>query len=200
MNEEEIRETVRRALEEAGDSHLGPLTRKTSSMLQEVSVPLPKTWRFFRFDTVPHPQASFQVAVEVSTGKVVYLTGRPEAFGQVLRASKATLPTTREAVAVARAYLDVTRRMNRYLRVVDGVEDLTWRPEPTDEEKKARERAEPRLRSLLKPPAAVAKGDAYVVTLFVRNGTDIEQRTVSIDAGASVTDTRQVVLRGLPLA
>ncbi|GAA4149573.1 hypothetical protein [Actinomadura keratinilytica] len=200
MNEDEIRETVRRAMEEAGEPHRGALTHKTASMLEEVSAPLPKTWRFFMFEAFPHPQASFQVAVEASTGKVVSLTGRPEAFGEVLRASKATLPTTREAVAVARAYLDLTRTMDRYLRVVDGVDDLTWLPEPTAEEKRARERAEPRLRSLLKPPTAVAKGDAYVVTLFVRNGTDIEQRTVRIDAGASVTDTRQVMLRGLPLA
>ncbi|WP_344948724.1 hypothetical protein [Actinomadura miaoliensis] len=200
MNDADIRETVRRGLEAAGDPYTGDLTHKSASMLKEVAVPLPKTWRFFRFDAFPHPQASFHVAVEVSTGKVVFLTGRPAAFGQVLAASKATLQTTRDAVAVARAYLDVTRRMDRYLRVVDGIEDLAWRPEPTAEEKKARERAEPRLRSLLKPPAAVVKGDTYVVTLFVRNGTDIEQRTVTIDAGASVTETRKVMLQGLPLA
>ncbi|MBC6457531.1 hypothetical protein [Actinomadura sp. HBU206391] len=194
----DVRETVRQAMAAAGRPDRAALASDTAATtISELSVPILRGWRLLRFDAVPHPGASFYVAV--GPAGVLHLTEEPASFTKVLQAANVTPTSAADAAALARAYVETTRPMTELVRVVGDVDDILWVPRPTPDERRARERASVRLRPVLRPPDAVEEGGSWVATVFVQRGDTVERRTVTIGADRSLTERGKVMARDLPV-
>jgi hypothetical protein len=191
-NETTLRRTVRDALVEAGRPGEGSLaSQMQASTFEEIAVPLRQGWQVLRFNVIPHATASFHVAV--GQGRVVYLTGEPQSFTDVLRASDGIPRSTAEAVALARAYLDTTQPMTEFFRVLDSVDDLIIRGRHGDDDVIAI------LRETITPPVGGLTFETYQVIAHVQRGDTVERSTVSIAPNGSLVEQCRILATGLPI-
>jgi hypothetical protein len=191
MGETEIRAVVRQALTAAGDAEGARLADKDSSLMTELRAPDLPGWRFFRFVSTPHPHAGFHVAV--GEGMVLDLTDRPADFVHVLRGTDVVLQDARQAAQVARLYVETTRPMTDFVKVIEGVDDIALRTGLPAAERRARERSLAKLRQVVRPASAVRRGEGFEATVFTQAAEKIERRTITITGDGSLSQQTRVI-------
>jgi hypothetical protein len=196
VDENIMRQLISAALTTAGPPGKGQLAANPAATILSPGDELPGGALLVRFDTFPHPNASFYVGMV--DGRVFYLTEDPKAFSAMLRASGVQVGTPEIAVAVARAYVETTRSMREFSGVVDGPDDITWADPRTLEQQQNLADVTGRLRTFLRPPAAEAVGDGYEVTLYVLRGAVLERRVLTISRNGDLSEHVQVVASDLP--
>ncbi len=116
----------------------------------------------------------------------------------MMRESGVTIDSPEIAVGLARAYVESTRSMREFSRVVDSPDDVTWAQPRTPEEQRSLAEASDRLRALVRPPAARAVGDGHEVTLYVLRGSTLERRVLTIARDGGIGEHVEGVALGLP--
>ena len=196
MDADVVRQLVSSALAVDGPSGKGRLASDPRATMFRPGGELPGGIVLGRFDAFPHPGASFYVGIV--DRQVFYLTETPEAFVAMVRASGLRIGAPEVAIAMARAYIETTRSMREFGRVVDRPQDLTWPAPRSPEHEHAIAEAIARLRTLIRPPAFEAVGDGHKVTLFVLRGSVLERRTLTISRDGDITERVEQVESGLP--
>jgi hypothetical protein len=193
MDQNELRRAVVAGLESAGQRDLAALAASPESAMLGPVRELPGGAVAVLFEAFPHPSASFYAGL--ARGRVFYLTGRPEAFGDMMRTIRLQVTDEQTAVQIARAYVETTRLMDTFTKVLDSIDDIGWDTTPGREpapEKIAR------LRQSVRPPAVTAAGPGhYQVSLFVLRGTAAEHRVLTVSTDGSVTEQTEDVVPGL---
>lgn len=196
MDQNSLRRVISAALTEEGPPGKGALAANPAASMMKPGAELPGGARLIRFDSFPHPGASFHVGLVGS--KVFYLTEAPKAFSAMVRESRVAIASTEIAVGLARAYVESTRSMREFSRVVDSSDDVAWAPPRTQEEQRSLAEASSRLSALVRPPAARVAGDGHEVTLYVLRGSTLERRVLTIARDGDVGENAEVVASGLP--
>jgi hypothetical protein len=191
-----MRELIVAGLAAEGPEGKAQLAANPTASMMQPGAELPGGARLVRFDSFPHPNASFYVGLV--DRDVFYLTETPAAFPAMLRASGVQVTSPETAVALARAYIEATRSMREFSRVVDSLDDITWAPPRTPEEEQTLAEVSGRLRASVQPPAANAAGDGYQVTLSVLRGPILERRTLTISHDGDIRQHVESVASGLP--
>jgi hypothetical protein len=147
------------------------------------------------FGAFPHPNASFYVGLVA--GQVFYLTGQPDAFNDMTRASGLRVADEQTAELLARAFVETTRTMRTFSRVLDSADDIRWDTRP------GREPAPEivaQLRDYVRPPTVTAVGPGlYQVRLAVLNGAAVEHRVLTVTPAGDVTEQTEDAVEGLPV-
>jgi hypothetical protein len=195
MDQIELRRAVAAGFESAGEPDLAArAATPLSTMLGPVHA-IPGGAVAVLFQAFPHPGASFYAGL--AGGQVFYLTGRPEAFTDMLRASGLRVTDEQTAAEIARAFVETTRTMDTFSRVLDSVNDIKWDPRP---ERQPAPELLAQLHGSVRPPTATAAGPGlYEVTLFVLRGADAERRVLTVAADGAVTERTEDVVSGLPV-
>ena len=196
MDQNTLRQLISAALTEEGPAGKGALAANPAASMMKPGAELPGGARLVRFDSFPHPGASFYVGLVGS--KVFYLTEAPKAFSAMVRESGVAITSPDIAVGLARAHVESTRSMREFSRVVDGPGDVTWAPPRTPDEQRSVAEANSRISALVRPRAARAAGDGYEVTLYVLRGSALERRVLTIGSDGDVGENVEVVASGLP--
>jgi hypothetical protein len=191
-----LRQLIGAALTDAGPPGKGRLAADPAASMMRPGVEVPGGALLVRFDSFPHPGASFYVGV---VGRQVFhLTETPTAFSAMVRESGVRVASEAIAVALARAFVESTRSMREFGRVVDGPRDITWAEPHSREEQQRLADAAGRVQALIRPPVAVATDDGYEVTLYVLRGTAVERRVLTVAHDGEITERGEVVASGLP--
>lgn len=195
MDENELRRTVAAGLESSGKPERAAWATNPLSTTLARTLTLPGGTVAVMFETFPHPSTSFYAGL--AAGQVFYLTGEPGAFNDMTRASGLQVTDERTAELLARAYVETTRTMNTFSRVLDSADDICWDTRP------GREPAQEivaRLRDYVRPPAVTAVGPGlYEVRLAVLNGAAVERRVLTVTRAGAVTELTEDALSGLPV-
>lgn len=195
MDENELRRTVAAGLESSGKPERAAWATNPLSTTLARTLTLPGGTVAVMFETFPHPSTSFYAGL--AAGQVFYLTGEPGAFNDMTRASGLQVTDERTAELLARAYVETTRTMNTFSRVLDSADDICWDTRP------GREPAPEivaRLRDYVRPPAVTAVGPGlYEVRLAVLNGAAVERRVLTVTRAGAVTELTEDALSGLPV-
>jgi hypothetical protein len=195
MDQNELRRAVAVGFESAGETGLAARAADPRSTMLGPAHALPGGAVAVMFEAFPHPGASFYAGL--AGGQVFYLTGAPEAFESMLRASGLQVTDEQTAAEIARAYVETTRTMNTFARVLDSVNDIRWDPRP---ERQPSPELLADLQRSVRPPAATAVGPGlYEVSVFVLRGADAERRVLTVTADGAVTDRIEDVVSGLPV-
>ncbi len=195
MDQNELRRVVAAGLKSAGQADLAELAASPVSTMLGPACELPGGAVAILFEAFPHPNASFYAGL--AAGRVYYLTGRPDAFGDMMRASGLHVAEERTAAEIARGYVETTRTMDTFTRVLDSVDDIGWDTRPGDGPTPALVAS---LRESVRPPTVTAVGPGrYEVSLFVLHGTAAERRVLNVSTDGAVTERTEQVVSDLPV-
>ncbi|TQL88107.1 hypothetical protein FB559_8722 [Actinoallomurus bryophytorum] len=191
------REMISNALKAEGRPDKAFLAINPASAIMRPSAVLPGGADVVRFDSFPHPNTSFYVGV---TGeKVFYLTESPEAFTALMHDVGLRVASPVDAVAVAHWFVETTRAMHVFSRVLGSVGDIEWASGPLAPRPQDVAALVGRLRDVITPPTAEAQGNAYLVTLYVLRGSTLERRRITVTGDGDIQDRADRVAKDLPV-
>jgi hypothetical protein len=196
MDQYTMRQIISAALTEEGPPGKDRLAADPAASMMRPGVELPGGAVLVRFDSFPHSSASFYAGVVGR--RVFHLTETPKAFSTMVRESGVRIASTDIAVGLARGFVESTRSMREFSRVVDSARDITWAQPRSREEQQTLADAGDRVQALIRPPVAVAAGDGYEVTLYVLRGSTLERRVLTIARDGEIAEHVEVVASGLP--
>jgi hypothetical protein len=191
-----MRQLIVDALAAQGPEGKAELAGNPAASIMRPGEKLPGAAQLVRFDSFPHPGASFYVGVVGRS--VFYLTEAPQEFSAMVRASGMEITSPEVAIALARAYVEATRSMREFSRVVDSTDDIRWAPPRSPEEEQNLVDVTERLRALIQPPTFHGIGDGYEVRLCVLRGAALERRTLTLSRGGDVSQRVEEIASGLP--
>ena len=151
----ETREFISNALEAEGHPDKAFLATNPASAIMHPSVALPGGADVVRFDSFPHPSASFYVGV--AGGRVFYLTESPEAFPAMMRAAGVRVASSADATLVAQWFVETTRAMDVFSRAVSSIDDIEWASGPLAPKPEDVSALTERLRGVIAPASAEAR-------------------------------------------
>jgi hypothetical protein len=197
LGDSRTREMISNALNAEGRSDKAFLATNPASAIMRPSVVLPGGADVVRFDSFPHPNASFYVGV--AGERVFYLTESPEAFTAMMRTVGLRVASPADAVAVAVWFVETTRAMNVFSRVVGSVGDIEWASGPLAPRPQEVTALVGRLRDVITPPSGEAQDNAYLVTLYVLRGSTLERRRITVTGDGDIRDRSDQVAKDLPV-
>jgi hypothetical protein len=192
-----MREMISMALADAGRPDKAYLAADPAAAMMCPPLVLPGGAQAVRFDSFPHSASSFYVGIFDES--VFYLTEAPEAFTAMMRASGFRVASPGDAITVARCYVETTRSMSAFSRVVDSVNDIEWASGPLAPRPQDLSALIGRLRGIVTPPSAEARGGDYLATLYVLRGSTLERRKITIARDGNIRDRSDRVAKNLPV-
>ena len=151
-----------------------------------------------RFDTYPHARGSFYVGLVAND--VFYLTESPASFNAMIRASEVSISVGDDALAIVRAYLETTRPMRRFGRLLGDASDVRWARARNEEERRRLDTAVETVSSVVAPPAVDDHDRGFAVTAYVLYDATVERRTLLVGHDGYVDEIeRSPVASGLPV-
>lgn len=193
----ETREFISNALEAEGHPDKAFLATNPASAIMHPSVALPGGADVVRFDSFPHPNASFYVGV--AGGRVFYLTESPEAFPAMMRAAGIRVTSSADATLVAQWFVETTRAMDVFSRAVSSIDDIEWASGPLAPKPEEISALTDRLRGVIAPASAEAQGTDHFVTLYVLRGSNLVRREITVTADGNIRDRAERVAKNLPV-
>lgn len=123
------------------------------------------------------------------------LTGRPEAFAEMVAAVPVSIPDAETALGYVRGFLAATRRHDDLVQVVTDPSEIAWRPGSPDEE----ERREAFVADTSFAPQVEEHGDGFAVSLVVLRDQHAQLSSFRVTADGRVDAHDEVLVEGLPL-
>jgi len=131
-------------------------------------------------------------------GTVTVLTGRPEAFVDLLAEASVRVRDEATAVAVVDTYLDATRSFRRWSQRVATFDDVRLRPTLDDAAQATVDAARTRLAAQIGPTSAQRRGDGFAVVAWVQDGDAVVRHDVDLTSDGTLTDHPSTQVSGLP--
>jgi hypothetical protein len=151
-----------------------------------------------RFDTYPHARGSFYVGLLAND--VFYLTESRDAFNAMIRASAVSVVGSDDALTIAHAYLETTRPMRHFGRLLRDATDVRWARPGNDEEQRRLDSAVEAVSSVVAPPAVDIHDIGFTITAYVLYDATIDRRTLLVRHDGSVDEiSRSPVASNLPV-
>jgi hypothetical protein len=196
--DEQLRKTISAALSRGGHPVEGDIVARGGSRLTPLRAPFLKSWQVVQVDyrRNPHP-VLFHVAA--GAGQAYLLTGDPAAFTRMTSADGTHLTEPAGAARAGRLYLETTRPAGILSYVINGVNDIRFRPGITGTDARHRDAITARYRSVVTAPAAVAKGDGFLTTAYVVKDQELQRRDLTVTANGAVRETTRTLVRDLPV-
>ncbi|MEU5880332.1 hypothetical protein [Spirillospora sp. NPDC047279] len=197
--DEPVRTAVSAGLARDGRASEAKVVTAGGSRLTPLPAPFLNDWRVLRVD---YRQGSHPVMFHVALhgAETVLLTGDAEAFDKVVKAAGVKVGDAATATQVAGLYLQTVRPGGTGSYQVDGVDQIKFRPGITGETAARRDAIVGEYRSVIKPPAAVAKGGGFTAAAYVVKGRELQRRDLTIRADGTVTDRPRTLVSDLPVA
>lgn len=130
-------------------------------------------------------------------GRLRLLTGRPDAFRELIADLPVVIADADTAVGYVRAFLAITREHDVLVQVPDHADAIQWRPgSPEEEDRRQAFVAEVSLEPQVRPREAA---DGFVVSLVLLRDQRAEQPTFTVGAGGSIDVDSEILVDGLPL-
>ncbi|GLY90878.1 hypothetical protein [Actinoallomurus iriomotensis] len=193
----ETRELISSALAAEDHPDKAFLAANPASAIMRPSSVLPGGAEVVRFDSFPHPGASFYVGVV--GGKVFYLTESPDAYTEMMRAAGLRVASPTDAVAVARWFVETTRAMNVFSGVLRSVDDIPWASGPLAPPPEQIGALVHRLRGVIASPSAEPRQGGHLVTLYVLRGSTLQRRTITVTDDGGIQERVDEVAKDLPV-
>ena len=153
---------------------------------------LPGGAHVVRFDTFPHARNSFYVGL--AADMVFYLTESPDGFNAMIRAAAVSVAGPEYALELARAYVETTRPMRHFGRLVNGAHDVPWLKARTAEARQRLTAAIDAVAAAVAPPAVEEHANGHVITAYVLYDKTIERRTLGVAADGVVSEIERVTI------
>jgi hypothetical protein len=194
--EDPVADRLRTALVAAGEENRAALLSDPSTTIEELDTPFLATWTILRVESLPGATpALFHAATDGD--QALILTGRPEAFDELLATDGGAFGDEEAAIAAARTFADTTRPGSRFGQVVDDASDIRLRGSLDDAE---RDEAVAELEPLVRAPEVVAAdGARTTVALTYLDGDVLQRREITVGDGGPVDDDVEVLAEGLPV-
>ncbi|WP_433327538.1 hypothetical protein [Spirillospora sp. CA-294931] len=196
--DEQVRTGLSSALTRLGRTGEARIVTAGGSRLTPMAAPFLKSWRVYQVD---YRQSSRPVMFHVALGgsQAYLLTGDPAAFGKMTKADGSSVGEATTAAAVATLYVQTTRPSGKLSYVVNGVDQIKFRPNISGSAAARRDQIVSEYRPVIKPPAAVPKGRDFAVTVHVVRDRELIRRDLTISPRGDVEDKPKTVVSDLPV-
>lgn len=191
-----LRERISRGLR--SDSMLQEALSDPAAEVQPVACEALPQWQIvdITYNGASHPLRWFVAVTRDDEPAVVVLSGFPERWAQITTGAAVDSASTAEAVA--KTWFDSTRSMGTLGYRVESADDIAWPSKPGPEVERARKRVADTYP--LGAPKAEADGDDWRMTLWTMENQTLLEHTLTVSAGALVTDKAVKREEDLPAA
>jgi len=146
---------------------------------------------------VSHPPR-FYVALR-DDGTTLRLTGKPDAFNQMIRDARIVVDKAALATEIGAFYLDVTRSFRKVSYRINDLSGIHWLPQPKPADEQRRAELEARYTGLIQPPTAEPSAAGWRVTAWMIYDRTLVRHRLAIAADGTVQDSPEVVETDMPL-
>ncbi len=187
----------------AGLADLSPVKASLVGAAETTVTPVEATWLhgWQVFDvysrTQYHPQRFY--AALSDDGTALLLSGKPDAFNQMVRNGAVVVDDASLATDVATFYLDTTRAFDVYSYRISAMSEVQWRPNLDATQAQQRAQLEAQYDALVQPPAAEPSGTGWTVTAWTVDGATLVDHSLAVAADGTVKDSPDVVATDLPV-
>lgn len=132
----------------------------------------------------------------VAHDRAVVLTSHPERWEVLLE--EATVGSADDAVELACVRADATRDMAKGYRRLSHIDDIRWRPHPSDDQRQRIEQVRAAFADRVAPASVVGDGP-WTVTLWTLTDGSLVRHEVDVARDGSATETTVVAAEDLPV-
>ncbi|MCS6874273.1 MAG: hypothetical protein N2Z23_08245 [Pyrinomonadaceae bacterium] len=148
MNQNEIVERIKEADELLADK----ITRREAT-LEKRETPFLKNGTIYRIAEFNPTRPIIHHIVFFNDRKVVILEGDEQSFYSSVREAGLVLDKANERVEYVKAYLEIVYASGKRLQILNDIDEITERPNLTEEKRKIFAEVKEKYRSLVKPPS-----------------------------------------------